>query len=199
MHSIIRAAGRNGELPAWARCSPERRGHLERMAGLMEEWAEVRGLGQTDRLRWRAAAFLHDALRDAELADLESWVEDRDWPPATLHGPACAARLEEEGVDDEPLLRAVRFHTSGHPAFDPLGDHLYLADYLEPGRDFRPEERRNLRRRVVEEPRRVLLSVIRTRLEHLLTVPRAILPETVAYWNSRLEEGAAEVEERELC
>lgn len=192
MHPIVRAAGGEGELPGWARCSPDRTGHLERVAELLDRWADARGLGEEDRLRWRAAAFLHDALRDADLDELEPWAEDRDWPLATLHGPACAARLEAEGVDDEPLLRAVRFHTSGHPGFDALGDHLYLADYLEPGRDFRPEERRSLRRRVSREPRRVLLSVIRSRMEHLLTVPRAILPETVAYWNSRLEERVAE-------
>lgn len=192
MHPIVRAAGRDTELPDWARCSAERRGHLERTADLVDEWAEVRGLDSGDRLRWRAAAVLHDALRDAELEELESWVDDRDWPPPTLHGPACAARLASEGVEDGPLLRAVAYHTSGHPDFDPLGDHLYLADYLEPGRDFRLEERRDLRKRVVEEPRRVLLSVIRSRMEHLLTVPRAILPETVAYWNSRLEGGVAD-------
>lgn len=170
------------------------------MARLMEDWGERRGLTGNDLVRWRAAAVLHDALRDADLEELTPWVGDGDpdraWPPATLHGPACAARLREEGVDDEPLLRSIRFHTSGHPAFGDLGDHLYLADYLEPGRDFQPEERRALRSRVPGDPRRVLLSVIRSRLEHLLTVPRAILPETVAYWNARLEEQAEETARR---
>lgn len=190
MHPLVRAAGQEGALPEWARCEADRRGHLERMAELMDGWARDRGLEEEERIRWRAAAHLHDALRDADLVELRPWTS-RDWPPATLHGPACAARLEEEGVEDEELLRAIRYHTSGHPDFGALGDHLYLADYLEPGRDFHPETRRELRGRVARDPRRVLLSVIRKRLEHLLTVPRAILPETVAYWNSRLEDEAA--------
>ena len=192
MHPLVRRAGTTGDLPEWARCAEDRRGHLDRMAELMEEWAGELGLGEDDRIRWRAAAYLHDALRDADLSELRPWAH-RDWPPATLHGPACAARLEAEGVDDAALVRAVRYHTCGHPDFDRLGDHLYLADYLEPGRDFDPEVRDRLRRRVAEDPGRVLLEVIRKRLEHLLEVPRAILPESVAYWNRRLEEGADRV------
>lgn len=157
------------------------------MAELLTGWAEARGLPEEDRIRWRAAGYLHDALRQAGPDELTFWTE-RDWDPALLHGPACAARLREEGVEDEALLRAVTYHTLGHPELDDLGRHLYLADFLEPGRQILPDVRERLRSILPDEPLEALLSVVALRIAHRLEVRGGIRRETVDFWNRLLEE-----------
>lgn len=181
--ATVRAAAR-GELPRWARMSAERRAHAARVAALMDEWAAALGLPADERLRWRAAGWLHDALRDAEPAGLRPRLPERfrDFPDPLLHGPAAAERLDGEA--DAELLDAVRYHTVGHASLGRLGRALYLADFLEPGRDFRPEWRAGLRARMPAGMDAVLAEVIGARIRHLLDERRPIRPETVAFWNA---------------
>ena len=177
----IRAAA-GGELPEWAVISPERRAHVCRVAELMETWALTRGRGEAER--WCAAAYLHDALRDADPDELRSLVPDafRDLPAPLLHGPAAATLLADGG--DEEIRIAIRYHTIGHPTLGELGRALYLADFLEPGRSFRTEWRAGLRERMPEQMGGVLVEVIAARMQHLLEQRQNIRPETVAFWNA---------------
>ncbi len=189
LHPLVAAVGRDGRLPAWARMSEDRRAHVERVVDLMDGWGEELELADAERVRWRAAARLHDALRGAGEEELRFW-SDRDGPTALLHGPACARRLEEEGVEDDELVAAVEFHTLGHPGMGRLGRHLYLADFLEPGRSFLPEVRERLRLLMPERALETLLSVVALRIAHRLEVRGPVAPETTAFWNRLLEESA---------
>lgn len=182
MHPVIEAAGRRGELPAWAQLTDERRAHVERVAGLMGEWAGVLGLPDAERTRWRAAGRLHDALKDAPTEELRELVDEGHWPDPLLHAPAAASRLARDGVHDQELLLAVAYHSVGHPTFADLGEYLYLADYLEPGRSDTPE-RRELRAAMPAERVRVLPKVIRRRLERELAAGHPILPAALGFWN----------------
>ena len=89
MHALVEAAGRHGELPAWAWLSEARRAHVGRVADLMGDWADRLALSESDRIRWRAAGLLHDVLKDAEPDDLKNLVTE-DWPLPLLHAPAAA-------------------------------------------------------------------------------------------------------------
>lgn len=182
LHPIVRTAGEDGQLPTWARVDDRRRGHVERVAGLMAKWASEQGRSPEDCVRWRAAGLLHDALKDVDSDDLRGWAE-LDWPEPLLHGPAVAARLRSEGVRDEPLLRALAFHSVGHPSFDNLGKFLYLADYLDPGRQFRKEARDRLRDRLPVDGEAVLRDVAAMRLVHLIETRRPLLSESIDFWN----------------
>lgn len=181
--ALDRAAA--GQLPDWARVRPEREAHIARVAALMDEWARALALPEPERRRWRAAAWLHDALRDADPAELRDHVplECRSLPGLLLHGPATAARLRTEGVFDEALLNAVGYHTLGHPELDGAGRALYLADFLEPGRGFLPAWRASLRARMPGAMAPVLRDVVAARLRHLLERGHPIRPETLAFWN----------------
>lgn len=183
---IVEAAAR-GELPHWARASPHRREHIARVAALMRRWAEELGLPAPERDRWVAVAWLHDALRDAAPDELRSALpaSSPHLHPLLQHGPACAARLE--GLDDAPFLDAIRYHTIGHPRLDRLGRALYLADFLEPGRDFQREWRAGLVRRMPAGMDAVLVEVVAARIAHLLEIRAPIHPETAAFWSSLVE------------
>ena len=177
-----------GELPVWAVASAARREHIARVAALMDEWAARLGLSEVDRVRWRAAGWLHDSLRDAdpEALHAELGTEFSDFPAPLLHGPAAAARLGD-AVDAE-VADAIRYHTLGHPRLGRLGRTLYLADFLEPGRAFAPEWRGGLRARMPQEMPAVLIEVVAARIGHLLEHRTPIRPETAAFWNMLVHE-----------
>ena len=172
-----------GRLPAWARVTAPRLRHIERVAALMDRWASALGLAGEERARWRAAAWLHDALRDADEAELRTILceEGADLPAPVLHGPAAALKLAAEGETDASLLRAVRYHTVGHRDLDDLGRALYLADFLEPGRDFAAEWRGALRERMPADRDAVLREVLEARVGHLERRGRPVRPETLEF------------------
>lgn len=188
LHPLIAAAA-DGRLPDWAEASSGRRKHVARVSKLMERWAERAGLSDDDRARWRAAGLLHDALRDADHDELRALVPPdlRNIPGKMLHGPGAAARLRQDGVEDEPLLLAIAWHTLGHPDFDTLGKALYLADYTEPGRDYESQKLAKKRARVPDELDAVLVDVATDRIRRSIKKGRPLLAPTVGFWNALVE------------
>lgn len=171
------------ELPAWACVSPKRRGHIERVTALLDDWARDLALSPDEARAWHDAGAWHDALRDADEAELRRWAGFMDRPLTTLHGPAAAARLAQEGETRAGVLDAIRWHTLGSAGWDATGRALYLADFLEPGRPFLAAERAALALRVPEDPDAVFRDVVRLRLEWTLREGKPIFPETVELWN----------------
>ena len=159
-------------LPAWAQVTPARRSHVERVAALLGEWAGAMRIDRPERDRWLRAAWLHDALRDAPLGDLMA------------HGPAAAERAAEDGERDRGILDAVRYHTIGYAGWDDVGRILYLADFLDAGRDFDRDGRRALAARVPAERDAVLREVARRRIAWVVKSGWPLLPETVGFWNA---------------
>jgi HD superfamily phosphohydrolase YqeK len=158
-------------MPAWAVVTPERRAHIERVVALLTGWAEAMRVSPGERERWVRAGWLHDALRDAPLAD------------PLAHGPAAADRAAAEGVRDQGILDAVRHHTIGSPDWDDVGRMLYLADYLDPGRAGDRDDRADLTRRVPRERDTVLREVVRRRIDWVLRSGWPLPAATVALWN----------------
>lgn len=188
---VIQAAA-EGRLPEWAVASRHRLAHMERVATLMEEWATSLELPPAERTRWKAAGFLHDALREAPPEELRPLVPPvfRHLAGKLLHGPAAAERLRRDGLDDEPILTAVAYHTIGHPDLDDLGRALFIADYIEPGRKHEPARLAALRARMPHDRSGVLREVLHARMERLLNEGRSLRTETAAFWNDVNSVGA---------
>lgn len=178
---IVRAA--DGRLPSWAQAGESRRLHMTRVSNLMRDWAVVRSECEEQVMRWAALGHLHDVLRDGDPGELRKMVngEFADLSGKLLHGPAAASRLAREGVRDDGLLRAVAYHTLGHPELDTAGVALYTADFLDPGRTVRAEWRAALRRRMPAELDAVALEVAVARAEHFRKGSRVLRPETTAF------------------
>lgn len=99
------------------------------------------------------AALCHDALRDLSATQwlrlAEKWqlsvLDQENKAPVLLHGPLAAKYFEFFwGFEDPEILSAIRFHTSGSPVLGPIGQIVFLADGIEPGRNYL--ERQNLER-----------------------------------------------------
>jgi len=165
----------------------------------LKEWAVARGERRRDVDRWIAVAYLHDALREADPKALRKRVPKsfRRWDGNVLHGPGAAARLRDDGVKDKELLKAVAYHTLGHPDFGPLGRALYAADFLEPGRRFRAKWRTKLRERMPGDLDGVVQEILAARLRRLVDGGRPIRSETMDFWN-KMATGEAWVGASEL-
>lgn len=159
-------------LPPWAHVTPERRAHIERVVALLEGWADAMHVDEAEQDRWLRAGWLHDALRDAPFKD------------PFAHGPAAADRAAASGEQDRGVLTAIRYHTVGSADWDDVGRMLYLADFLEPGRDHDPPaERERLARAVPTQRDDVLREVVRRRIDWVLRSGWPLPPDTVAFWN----------------
>jgi len=127
---------------ARSRLSKARYEHTLRVADTAEDLALAHDL---DPDRARLAALLHDAARETgpeeflKLADrwhLQVGDLERQ-SPKLLHGPVAAELARRElGIDDGEVLGAIRAHTTGRPGMGPLALVLYVADKIEPARDY---------------------------------------------------------------
>ncbi len=170
-------------LPAWAVVTAPRMAHMERVATLLEGWAEAIGMDEAERYAWRDAGRLHDALRDAPESLLREAAKDDRSPVELLHGPAAANLLAAGGERRQPLLEAIRWHTIGRPDWDRIGKALFMADYLEPGRSFDTEQRAFLARQLPHDFEGVFRQVLRLKLEWSIRDGKPLMMPTVELWN----------------
>ena len=168
-------------LPSWAQVTPKRREHIERVVTLVESWAEAMGVSPAEKSRWARAAWLHDALKDAPVEQLAPFAPAGWTEPALFHGPAAAARAAKDGEKDQGVLDAAKYHSVGYVGWDSAGRMLYLADYLEPGRRARREQKAAFAVRVPTEPEKVLHEIVTERLGRS---DIRQLPESAAFWKS---------------
>jgi 2-amino-4-hydroxy-6-hydroxymethyldihydropteridine diphosphokinase len=101
-----------------------------------------------------------------------------------LHGPAAAASLERDGERRPDVLAAIRFHTIGAADWARTGRALYMADFLEPGREFARADRAFLAAQVPHDFDGAFRQVVRTRIEWAVREGHAVFPQTIALWNA---------------
>ena len=80
-------------LPSWARVSERRLAHITRVTTLLDRWAAELKLPTDEAREWHDVGAWHDAMRDADEAELRRWAGETSWPLTVLHGPAAARRL----------------------------------------------------------------------------------------------------------
>lgn len=171
-------------LPPWAHVTEKRRAHIARVVALLDRWATEMGVPEDEASRWRSAGLLHDALRDAPEPMLRALTGDGERVVEVLHGPAAAVRAEQDGERRQEVLDAVRFHTTGSPTWQQTGKALYLADFLEPGRQFLVSERAFIADQVARDFDGAFRQGARLRIEWSLSQGDELFPETVALWNA---------------
>ncbi|HFU4560249.1 TPA: bis(5'-nucleosyl)-tetraphosphatase (symmetrical) YqeK [Streptococcus suis] len=90
------------------------------------------------------AALLHDYAKEVEdqvFLDLIARYDlDKDllnWDNNIWHGVVGAYKIAEDfGLEDEEIFQAIQRHTIGAGQMTLLDKVLYVADYIEPNRDF---------------------------------------------------------------
>ena len=136
------------------------------------------------------AALLHDYAKevpDQVFHDLIARYElDQDllcWDNAVWHGVVGAYKIAEDfGLEDPAIFQAIQRHTLGAAEMSLLDKILYVADYIEPGRDFPG----------VDEARRLAASSLdaavayeaKRTLAYLQQKNRPIHPQTLATYQA---------------
>lgn len=106
-------------------------------AALARRW----GANETDAAR---AGLLHDITKALDgplqltLCDeygilLSKFSQEN---PKTLHALTGSVVAEQIFGENEAVVQAIRYHTTGRPNMSLLEKILYIADYMEPNRDF---------------------------------------------------------------
>lgn len=117
--------------------SPERFLHS---IGTMMAAVELASKYGADTKKARLAGLLHDCAKlgdekEAMLAEKYALKVPADLPGALLHSSLGSAHARKSyGINDEDVLDAILFHTTGRPAMTPLEKAVFLADKLEPTR-----------------------------------------------------------------
>lgn len=165
--------------------SPRRFRHVEGVVQTAERLARIHG---ADPAKARLAAWIHDFCREWPQEQLirmakEYNVEDIYFEVTELlHGHIAAALAPREfGIADEEVLNASRYHTSGRKNMSLLEKVVFLADAIEPGRDYPAVE--ELRRVAEEDLDAALALSLDNTIEYLLKRREPIFPLTVVARN----------------
>lgn len=136
------------------------------------------------------AALTHDYAKERPEQDFRQLIVSHDYPLELLefgneiwHGVVGAEIVAKElGITEPQILTAIRKHTTGASEMSLLDKVIYVADYIEPGRDFP----------VVEEARKIAFTNLdqavafetKHTLLHLINTQRKIYPRTLETYNS---------------
>lgn len=120
--------------------SEKRRIHTEGVRKTAVMLAEKYG---EDVDKAEVAALCHDMYRGINIDLLNDYVNqlglDKKYldNPNLAHGKIAAVMIKKEyGIDDQDIINAVSFHTTGRAGMSELEKIIYLADAIEPGRDY---------------------------------------------------------------
>jgi predicted HD superfamily hydrolase involved in NAD metabolism len=122
--------------------SDKRYGHTRRVTETAGRLASRYGI---DVDKTSLSGLLHDVAREVEKGELLRLAGEWNLPvgepelesPMLLHGPVAAEIARRElGIEDEEVLEALRVHTTGVPEMGPVALAVFVADAIEPGRDY---------------------------------------------------------------
>lgn len=116
----------------------------EHTVGVMETAIKLAKRYGGNEKKAELAAIFHDYAKFRPKHEMEEIIKKEGFDPDLLlfnselwHAPVGAYLVEKEvGITDFEILQAIRFHTSGRPGMTLLEKIIYLADYIEPGRNF---------------------------------------------------------------
>ncbi len=125
--------------------SPRRYRHTLGCAKLADELAKIY---QVDSDKAHVAALLHDVAKELSVEAMQAEIKKTDITipemvrdnPALLHAYASTAMAQSKfGIDDEEILNAILYHTTGREAMSLLEKIIFIADAAEENRTYHPQ------------------------------------------------------------
>ncbi|TCJ04240.1 bis(5'-nucleosyl)-tetraphosphatase (symmetrical) YqeK [Cytobacillus praedii] len=135
------------------------------------------------------AAIFHDYAKFRPKEEMKQIIMDQKMDARLLqfnselwHAPVGAFLVHKEaGIEEEEILDAIRFHTSGRVGMTLLEKIIYLADYIEPGRHFPGvEEVREIAEKSLNE---ALIKSISNTIFFLMKKGQLVFPATFHTYN----------------
>ncbi|MFY3791005.1 bis(5'-nucleosyl)-tetraphosphatase (symmetrical) YqeK [Ureibacillus sp. MALMAid1270] len=161
--------------------------------GVMETAVRLAELYGEDVKSAETAAILHDIAKYAD----EDWMiqivkenglDERliDWGPEILHGPVGAWIAEHEfNISDKDILNSIHYHTTGRAGMSKLEKIIYIADMIEPNRNFDGVEK--LRNKAEKDLEKAMRACIRHSIKFLVKTKQPIFPVSIECYNDLIE------------
>lgn len=148
-----------------------------------------------DKDKTAVAALFHDYAKDYsretlfQLAALYNLEIDPIIQQAyqLLHGKVAAAiALHDFGIQDPEILMAIENHTTGRIHMTKLEKIIYLADFIEPGRDYKGVD--ELRKLAEEDLDKAVYQALNNTMIYVLRTGKLLHPKTLEARNQMLLE-----------
>lgn len=157
--------------------------------GVMETAVALAKHYGADEKKAELAAIFHDYAKFRPKAEMKAIIIAEGYPEDLLqynaelwHAPVGAFLVQKEaGITDQEILDAIRYHTSGRPGMSLLEKIIYLADYIEPGRNFPGvDEVRAIAKDNLEE---ALIKAVQNTILFLMKKNQPVYPESFQTYN----------------
>lgn len=168
------------------RLTKARYDHVLRVAALAQQLAKQFGVSTHDA---EQAALLHDIAKCMEKETLQRLLQEANADERLFqfhhelwHGPVGAMIAEKEfGITNPDVLHAVRYHTTGRANMSPLEKVVFIADLLEPGRQFPGvDQLRSIMNDGIDEAMKVCIA---HSIHYLVSKRVAVFPDSFECYN----------------
>lgn len=163
---------------------------LKHSLGTMNAAMELALLYGIDCDKAEFAGLLHDCAKGMTEKELLDFCDARRTEisgfykecPRLLHGVVGAAIVKDEfEVTDQDILNAIRFHTTGRKGMSDLEKVIYLADLIEPTREFPGVD--ELRKLVKEGLNQAMIKAIGLSVCRVISKGNMIDLNSIDAWN----------------
>ncbi|MFE7061145.1 bis(5'-nucleosyl)-tetraphosphatase (symmetrical) YqeK [Sutcliffiella sp. NPDC057660] len=157
--------------------------------GVMDTSIELAKKYGVDENKAELAAIFHDYAKFRNKEEMRNIILEQNMPQDLLahhdelwHAPVGAFLVEKEvGITDKDVLEAIKCHTSGKINMTTLDKVLYVADYIEPGRDFPGVE--EVRESAKASLDIAMIQAMKNTISYLLKRNQPVYPDTFHAYN----------------
>ncbi|MGX6442822.1 bis(5'-nucleosyl)-tetraphosphatase (symmetrical) YqeK [Neobacillus sp. K501] len=157
--------------------------------GVMETAVTLAKQYGADEKKAELAAIFHDYAKFRSKAEMKAIIIAEGYPEDLLqynaelwHAPVGAYLVQKEaGIADQEILDAIRYHTSGRPGMSLLEKIIYLADYIEPGRNFPGVD--EVRALAIEDLEKALIKAVQNTILFLMRKNQPVYPDSFQTYN----------------
>ena len=160
------------------------------------ETAEMLAMAyEVDVQKARMAALLHDCAKGIKGDSVRKYVfehtvfldEIEKKETALSHGAIGAHMARSEfGINDDEIISAIRYHTTGKPDMTKLEKIVYIADFIEPNRSYPGVD--ELRKLAFEDLDLALLMAFDNTIRYVLSIRKLLHTRTIEARNFILEQ-----------
>lgn len=161
--------------------------------GVMETAIKLAEKYGVDVKKAETAAILHDIAKYEDIEKMEQIVKDHlndellGWGGEIMHGPVGAWIIKQElHIDDEDILNAIRYHTTGRAKMTDLEKVIYVSDMIEPNRKFDGVEK--LRKKAEKSLDDAMKDCVRHTISFLVDSKQPIFPQSILCFNDLYRE-----------
>jgi predicted HD superfamily hydrolase involved in NAD metabolism len=160
--------------------------HFEMPYGLAKKYGE-------DPEKAEIAGILHDSVKYADKEWLKQIIISENMDPVLLefhhelwHAPVGSYVAKHEfKIEDEDILQAIKYHTTGRAGMSNLEKIIYISDMIEPNRQFFGVE--VLREKAEKDLDDSMISCIAHSITFLIEKRQSVYPDSFHCYNDMMQ------------